>query len=117
MKEQEKNKNLNLTKLILAMTDISYVHENKMMMISDKEEQKEKEKEDQNLGLPHELIVEILLRLPIRSLLRFKCVSTSWRSLISNPHFTKSHFDLVASPAHRLLLNRISDGSEIQSFD
>ncbi|XP_002467641.2 putative F-box protein At3g10240 isoform X1 [Sorghum bicolor] len=32
------------------------------------------------------LLVEILRRLPVRSLCRFKCVSRSWYRLISNPH-------------------------------
>ncbi|CAN6330731.1 unnamed protein product [Urochloa humidicola] len=35
--------------------------------------------------LPDDLIVEILARLPAGSLCRCKCVSRSWRSLISNP--------------------------------
>ncbi|KAL6641803.1 hypothetical protein ACP70R_019984 [Stipagrostis hirtigluma subsp. patula] len=35
--------------------------------------------------LPDDLIVEILSRLPARSLCRFKCVSRSWRALISDP--------------------------------
>ncbi|KAJ1296578.1 hypothetical protein BS78_01G312100 [Paspalum vaginatum] len=32
-----------------------------------------------------DLLVEILRRLPVRSLCRFKCVSRSWRNLISDP--------------------------------
>ncbi|KAG0520277.1 hypothetical protein BDA96_08G060300 [Sorghum bicolor] len=35
--------------------------------------------------LPDELIVEILARLPAKSLCRFKCVSRAWRALISDP--------------------------------
>ncbi|XP_027331899.1 F-box/kelch-repeat protein At3g23880-like [Abrus precatorius] len=54
--------------------------------------------------LPQELIIQILLRLPVKSLVRFKCVSKSWLSLISDPHFAKSHFELAATPTHRLLL-------------
>ncbi|CAK9135123.1 unnamed protein product [Ilex paraguariensis] len=34
-----------------------------------------------------DLLTEILLRLPIRPLLRFKSVSKHWLSLITNPHF------------------------------
>ncbi|XP_056689492.1 F-box/kelch-repeat protein At3g23880-like [Spinacia oleracea] len=41
--------------------------------------------------LPHELTLEILLRLPAKSLLRFKLVSKSWNSLISRQDFKKSH--------------------------
>ncbi|CAI9117837.1 OLC1v1019322C1 [Oldenlandia corymbosa var. corymbosa] len=56
-------------------------------------------------SFPPELITEILLRLPARSLLKFKCVSKSWRSQISSPQFTKSHFEISSSnPDHRRLL-------------
>ncbi|KAF8698424.1 hypothetical protein HU200_035163 [Digitaria exilis] len=39
--------------------------------------------------LTDELLVEILRRLPVRSVCRFKCVSRSWRNLISNPAHRK----------------------------
>ncbi|TKY72951.1 F-box/kelch-repeat protein [Spatholobus suberectus] len=58
----------------------------------------------QALAFPDELIEEILLRLLVKSLLRFKCVCKSWFSFISNPQFAKSHFDLAVAPTHRLLL-------------
>lgn len=41
--------------------------------------------------LSEDLIYEILLRLPVKSLLRFKAVSRPWRCLISSPGFVKSH--------------------------
>ncbi|XP_058774286.1 F-box/kelch-repeat protein At3g23880-like [Vicia villosa] len=56
--------------------------------------------------LPHELIIQILLWLPVKSLIRFKCVCKSWFSLISHdPHFTNSHFQLTATttPNHKIL--------------
>ncbi|KAK7340703.1 hypothetical protein VNO77_21413 [Canavalia gladiata] len=62
--------------------------------------------------LPEELIVEILLRLPVRSLLRFKCVCKSWLSLISDPQFAISHFDLNAAPSYRLLLRSTTPSIE-----
>ncbi|KAM7473316.1 hypothetical protein LguiB_020559 [Lonicera macranthoides] len=37
--------------------------------------------------LPQELLIQILLWLPPKSLLRFRCVSKSWCSLISSPNF------------------------------
>ncbi|KAE9619845.1 putative F-box domain-containing protein [Lupinus albus] len=37
------------------------------------------------------LVHEILLRLPVKSLLRFKCVSKQWLALISEPYFCNSH--------------------------
>ncbi|XP_057415928.1 F-box/kelch-repeat protein At3g06240-like [Lotus japonicus] len=66
--------------------------------------------------LPDELIVAILVRLPVSSLLRFKCVSKLWLSLISDTQFAKSHFDLAASPTHRLLLN-CTHQLQFQSLD
>ncbi|MCH83740.1 F-box/kelch-repeat protein [Trifolium medium] len=41
--------------------------------------------------LPEELVFQILLRLPVRSLLEFKRVCKSWKTLISDPKFAKSH--------------------------
>ncbi|XP_045786418.1 F-box/kelch-repeat protein At3g23880-like [Trifolium pratense] len=67
------------------------------------EEKKKKKKTRQYL--PHELIIQILLRLPVKSLTRFKCVCKSWFSLISDPHFANSHFQLsAATPTRRILL-------------
>ncbi|KFK39686.1 hypothetical protein AALP_AA3G276100 [Arabis alpina] len=42
-------------------------------------------------NLPIEMMEEILLRLPVKSLTRFKCVCSSWRSLISETLFTLKH--------------------------
>ncbi|KAH8484040.1 hypothetical protein H0E87_028455 [Populus deltoides] len=41
--------------------------------------------------LPQEIIVDILTYLPAKSLIKFKCVCRSWRSLISDPQFAKLH--------------------------
>ncbi|KAL7081648.1 hypothetical protein ACP275_14G051800 [Erythranthe tilingii] len=41
--------------------------------------------------LPEEIIEEILSNLPVKSLLRFKCVSKRWRFLISSKQFTEHH--------------------------
>ncbi|KAL5177005.1 F-box/kelch-repeat protein [Glycine soja] len=65
--------------------------------------------------LPLELIREVLLRLPVRSVLRFRCVCKSWLPLISDPQFRISHYDLAAAPTHRLLLR--SNNFYIESVD
>ncbi|XP_049407820.1 putative F-box protein At3g16210 [Solanum stenotomum] len=38
-----------------------------------------------------DIITEILSRLPVKSLFRFKCVIRSWMTLISKPYFVKKH--------------------------
>jgi hypothetical protein len=37
------------------------------------------------VGLTDDLVVDILSRVPVKSICRFKCVSPSWRNLISHP--------------------------------
>ncbi|KAB1201526.1 hypothetical protein CJ030_MR0G003213 [Morella rubra] len=56
-------------------------------------------------NLPEDIIVEILLQLPVKPLLRFRCVSKRWFSLISDPHFAKSHFKRASERTQRLLLS------------
>lgn len=54
--------------------------------------------------LPHELMEEILTNLPVKSLLRFKCVSKPWRSLISGKSFTKYHLKKSSHLSHHNLI-------------
>ncbi|XP_076948100.1 F-box/kelch-repeat protein At3g23880-like [Bidens hawaiensis] len=48
-----------------------------------------------------EIIVEILCRLPVESVLRCKSVCKSWYSLISDPHFVKSHLAISTTNINR----------------
>ncbi|XP_054785898.1 F-box/kelch-repeat protein At3g23880-like [Prosopis cineraria] len=64
--------------------------------------------------LPRDLKLEILLYLPIKSLLRLKCTSKSWLSLISDPYFTKLHFKRSSQCPGRIFY---PVGSEILSID
>ncbi|KAL9253293.1 putative F-box/kelch-repeat protein [Drosera capensis] len=43
--------------------------------------------------LPTDAILEVLVCLPVKSLLRFKCVAKSWRDVITNPEFIKRHLN------------------------
>ncbi|XP_038996739.1 F-box protein At5g07610-like isoform X2 [Hibiscus syriacus] len=45
----------------------------------------------EEIGNNHDLLTQLLLRLPTKSLLKFKCVSKQWLSLISDPQFCLSH--------------------------
>ncbi|KAL3735758.1 hypothetical protein ACJRO7_024825 [Eucalyptus globulus] len=54
---------------------------------------------DDDPKLPHDVAVEILKRLPARSLLRFRCVSRSWRSTIDDPRFVALHLSHSALDA------------------
>ncbi|XP_034219060.1 F-box/kelch-repeat protein At3g23880-like [Prunus dulcis] len=68
--------------------------------------------------LPDDIIVHILLRLPVKSLIRFSCVSKRWHSLvISDLEFAQSHFKLASKQKtlnRRLLL---STDSQLESLD
>jgi hypothetical protein len=57
------------------------------------------EVESQELGtcfadLPFPIITDILLRLPIKSVLICKCVCKTWNTMILDPHFPNLYFEL-----------------------
>jgi len=67
--------------------------------------------------LPQDLQTAILVRLPVKSLLRFQCVSKSWKSLIRSTDFISMHTNHNESPnnyAHLVkgCLNRIHNEKE-----
>ncbi|XP_057990643.1 F-box/kelch-repeat protein At3g23880-like [Hevea brasiliensis] len=62
------------------------------------------------LSIPQDLIMEILPKLPVKSLLRFKSVCKSWKSIITDPQFARLH----SGPA-RLLIK--CNGVEYHSVD
>ncbi|KAL2959236.1 hypothetical protein AAZX31_18G257000 [Glycine max] len=45
-----------------------------------------------NTYIPRELTEEILMKLPVKSLVSFKCVRKEWNNLISDPEFAERHF-------------------------
>lgn len=42
---------------------------------------------------PDSLLFEFLIRLPVKSLARFKCINRTWSSLISDPYFVYAHLN------------------------
>ncbi|XP_022740630.1 F-box/kelch-repeat protein At3g23880-like isoform X1 [Durio zibethinus] len=43
-------------------------------------------------SLPEDIVVDILARLPVKSLKRFRCVGKSWCCLIQSPQFITAHY-------------------------
>ncbi|CAN6701707.1 unnamed protein product [Malus baccata var. baccata] len=62
-------------------------------------------------------LVNILTRLPAKSVVRFKCVSKRWCSILSDQQFAKSQFKFASSQHQRLLFQQHSSSSECPSFD
>ncbi|KAM0011455.1 putative F-box domain-containing protein [Helianthus debilis subsp. tardiflorus] len=52
------------------------------------------------ISLPTEVLEEILSRLPVKSILRFRIV---WLSFISNPSFTRLHLSRATAAHHTAL--------------
>ncbi|KNA14217.1 hypothetical protein SOVF_109580 [Spinacia oleracea] len=53
------------------------------------------EQKEQSKMLPEEMIVEVFLRLPAKSVGRFRCVSNRWNYLLTQPQFVKTHLNLT----------------------
>lgn len=59
--------------------------------------------------LPQDLLIDIFVRLSSKSLLRFQCLSKSWKSLITSLFFINTqlnHNTLLSQNEHSLLLTR-----------
>ncbi|KAK9265445.1 hypothetical protein L1049_012389 [Liquidambar formosana] len=71
------------------------------------------------IGGNEDLVREILLRLPIKSLLRFESVSKKWLSLISDHHFAQSYSRRrnPRSEPSGLLLNHEYGGLQFVPFN
>jgi len=56
--------------------------------------------------LPFELITDILSRLPVKSLMKFKCVCKPWNSLISDRKFARKHFRMSTMNPNLILKSK-----------
>ncbi|XP_030963621.1 F-box/kelch-repeat protein At3g23880-like [Quercus lobata] len=54
--------------------------------------------------LPCDVFLEILHRLPVKSLIRFRCISKSWNSLITSPAFINSNLTRSHSNSNKLIV-------------
>ncbi|CAM0953989.1 unnamed protein product [Alopecurus aequalis] len=65
--------------------------------------------------LPHDMMLEVLLRLPVKSILRFRAVCRSWAALFSSKDFRSLHMatSKVLPPAPKLLV--VSPTSSLDS--
>lgn len=66
--------------------------------------------------IPQEILQEILLKLPVKSLIRCTAVCKSWRSLIKSSTFVKNHLSHTIqsnhqNDVHTLLLHKRSSGA------
>ncbi|PHT45407.1 hypothetical protein CQW23_14565 [Capsicum baccatum] len=61
------------------------------------------------IHLPEEIILDILIRLPVQSLLRFKCASKFWKTLISDPHFKVKHCNHAKNYKKILISRRLPE--------
>ncbi|GAA0149367.1 hypothetical protein LIER_08561 [Lithospermum erythrorhizon] len=66
--------------------------------------------------IPNDVVTDILSRLPVKPLLRFRCVRKSWRDLVDSRKFIKLHLNKTReSNFHRKLI--LQDTSGLYSAD
>ncbi|KEH22666.1 F-box-like protein [Medicago truncatula] len=64
------------------------------------------------LVLLDELITDILSRLPVKTLMQFKCVCKSWKTLISNPALAKLHLHRSPWNTHLAMVSNRSTSKD-----
>ncbi|KAL4616262.1 hypothetical protein ACB092_07G185900 [Castanea dentata] len=67
--------------------------------------------------LPDDIVLNILANLPVKSVLRFRCVSKTWDSSITTPDFISTHLNLNLNNNNNLAyLISIRSNTTIRSF-
>ncbi|XP_073280559.1 F-box/kelch-repeat protein At3g23880-like [Primulina huaijiensis] len=66
------------------------------------------------MNLSEDVIIEILSRLPVKSLIRFRCVCKSWYVLVRDPIFITKHYKYLSSKErdHLLVIKRDNTTNE-----
>ncbi|KAK7302545.1 hypothetical protein RJT34_13437 [Clitoria ternatea] len=65
-----------------------------------------RDKSEEEGFLPYDIVINILKRVPVKSLIRFKTVSKQWFNLLNNPHFISQHLHHSSLHNPFLLLHR-----------
>ncbi|XVF85437.1 hypothetical protein PTKIN_Ptkin17bG0118200 [Pterospermum kingtungense] len=55
---------------------------------------------------PVDILTEIVLKLPVKSILRFKCVAKTWCHLFQSPSFVSQHFNISKRNKHLVVYYR-----------
>ncbi|XP_026458627.1 F-box protein CPR1-like [Papaver somniferum] len=66
--------------------------------------------------IPEEIYYEILLRLPVKSLLACKCVCRNWYALISASDFVKLHHELTIEKNNPMLMLKVNGITQFYSI-
>ncbi|MED6152344.1 hypothetical protein PIB30_090997 [Stylosanthes scabra] len=66
--------------------------------------------------LPDDIVPEILVRLPMKALLQFKCVCKSWRTRISSPQFAMDNFHQRSSVDRRLPSRLVYENNDYYNY-
>ncbi|RZC62951.1 hypothetical protein C5167_024716 [Papaver somniferum] len=97
-----------------AITNVLEVADYNNPMIVEEEEEPDKDQSnrtppstpDENAGmgkLEHlDILLNIIVRLPVKSILRFRCVSKAWCKLLKDPQFVREHLN------HAIEMNKFS---------
>ena len=70
--------------------------------------------------LPEEVVLQILCRLPVKSLFRFRCVSKIWNSLITTSAFIDSHLTQslsLPSNSNKLIVSRGDFRTKVEYYE
>ncbi|KAK7853304.1 f-box/kelch-repeat protein [Quercus suber] len=74
-----------------------------------------KARRQRSFTIPNDHVEEILSRLPVKSLMRFKCVSKAWHTLISSHQFAKSHFQRASQNPNSMNVLVLTDNCVLSS--
>ncbi|KAK6263682.1 hypothetical protein SCA6_019116 [Theobroma cacao] len=67
-------------------------------------------------NLPGDLTIEILSRLPVKSLLRFRCVHKTWLCLLKSSYFITKHLQNPNNKDHAFVFVKYTDASDMSRF-